>query len=370
MNPATKELFSKSSMALLYGLTSIGPLVYLLFPSLAGSLGTHKACPITLLAIALTSFQLYLRTVYISLENKLNLRSNNDDNSSKGLLVIQTLKSALNIFNSLALPLFFCYVAFLFFQHSLAISLLPSAGIKFALIALCCGFVALLLANYRFLKIRPLYYIFSLFSMLLAFICGVVSLILSSGNKNIVLKDTLNIIPPFNILGCLFMVAAVKVPRAFLNTASCRWDILKKNNMFLGVFAGFFYGYVLMVCNSKAVEQIFTTAKNILFSADYKSKFMPASFAVALALGFISLCPVVLMFNEHLKKMNIFRKVNLDESIAMEENRDLQGDSTSEASSNGNKRTLRYFSSFYMCYLLACIFICPVLLYYDTFRNV
>ncbi|KAI5155190.1 hypothetical protein ENBRE01_3498, partial [Enteropsectra breve] len=41
-----------------------------------------------------------------------------------------------------------------------------------------------------------------------------------------------------------------------------------------------------------------------------------------------------------------------------------------EASSNGNKRTLRYFSSFYMCYLLACIFICPVLLYYDTFRNV
>ncbi|KAI5151772.1 hypothetical protein ENBRE01_2373, partial [Enteropsectra breve] len=275
--------------------------------------------------------------------------------------VIETLHCLLKYFNALAIPIFFCYIASVYFQQFVALFPLSTVISNLIMIMIAAIFGLLLMLNRRYSDIEKFFY----FNVMLVTLFGVIWINLLKSfygvpkSEETLPDNAFSLSPPAVVLACVFMFSSVNIPEYYLVTNSFRHRIKKIILLLSGYFTSYFYITELHLCSIYSAKQFFISAASfILHPSQYFTEageplYSIEYFVVPLMLGLFSLCPVMMMFNENHKKIK--------------EAPDIENNTESE---NNKKNVLIKYYSLYF-HVIAFILLCPpLLLIFGPLRNI
>ncbi|KAI5150361.1 hypothetical protein ENBRE01_2374 [Enteropsectra breve] len=360
--------FEAGKMVFFHTLTSVAPLAFFLTPLVAESLGSVSAGLLCFAGCGVSAFYQYFRIRHIAIDNDTSLPQpysalpgqNEVIKENLGKRFLKAAREYFKYFNSIAVPLFYCYIGCVYLQQFLA--LLPLTKFVFTMsttiIAAICG--TLLFFCRRYPNINKYFYVIVTVLMALGFIfINLVNLFYYFPEIHETFpNDALYLSPSAAVFACVFMFSSVKIPRSFLGTSSFMPQIYKVVSVVAGYAVGLVYIASVQDISIILLRQFFVSAANhildpsMYFANDGGSLFSTGVHFGPLTLGLIALCPVIMMLNENIKKVKATNEPN-------------SANNAETVNANQNK-----FTKHYSIFLIVIALLCPFLVGFSTLTSI
>ncbi|KAI5151775.1 hypothetical protein ENBRE01_2376 [Enteropsectra breve] len=380
MDSAAKSFYKEGMMIFFHTIVSTVPLAFFMTPLIAGSLGTLSTALLYIAGSAVSLLYQYFRIrdiaskrmpdsppPYSELPENIPASFTEVVEEAEESSVTKSLKGFLKLFkyfNSIAAPLFYCFIALAYFQQFLALFSLSRYIFHLGISVISAGFGLLIILNLRYSYSQNIVYLASTILMAMGVIWIYLQKIFYTlpTSELTLPNDALSISPPTAVLACVYMFSSVRIPRSFLEGSSANSTFYKIFSIFAGYLISAFYVVEVHSYNIQSVAQFFlSAADHIIKRTEYFTEngellFSTGAYIVPLTLGFLSLCPVLLLLNENLKKAKALNNT--------------ENNTEAETNSEAEIKLVNQFTRFYSKLLIFVALLSPLLMVFGTIRDI